>query len=203
MQYISLVSILRSKSSFLPKSVPQILLTNPTNLQYVQGVLYETLRLFPPVTAVARFLRKPLQLQGGFVVPANRQVIVPIWLIQRDPKNFPQPLDFRPDRWVRRQEDNTTNHKGGQPQQQWVERDELDTNESIAAANRGAFLAFSSGARNCVGQKVAFQEMGLVLAGLMKAFTFRALDGYELIPSRSGIVQRPKGGLPMTIDIRR
>jgi cytochrome P450 len=124
-------------------------------------------------------------------------------LIQRDVNNFPRPLDFRPDRWVRQQKDNTTNQKGRQQQQQWVERDESDTSGSIAAANRGGFLAFSAGARNCVGQKFAFQEMALVLAGLMKAFTFRALDGYELIPSRSGIVQRPKGGLPMTIDVRR
>jgi cytochrome P450 len=42
-------------------------------LQYVQGVLYETLRLFPPVTAVARFLQKPLQLQEGFVCPCQSQ----------------------------------------------------------------------------------------------------------------------------------
>jgi cytochrome P450 family 4 len=178
-------------------------LANPDQLPYVQGVLYETLRLFPPATAVARFLRKPLQLQGGLVVPANRQVVVPIWLIQRDAQNFPQPLDFRPDRWVRRQTDTHLNPTGRQQQQQWVERDEADTSGSIAAANRGAFLAFSAGARNCAGQKFAFQELALVLAGLMKAFTFRALEDYELIPCRSGILQRPKGGIPMTIEIRR
>jgi cytochrome P450 len=190
-------------------------LDNPDQLHYVQGVLYETLRLFPPGTSTTRFLQKPLQIQGGFVIPAERYVTIPIWLIQRDAKNFPQPLDFRPDRWVRRsrpQKDdnhatninsNANTDTSTEGQQQWVERPDSDTSGSIAAANRGAFLAFSAGARSCGGKNFAMQEATLVLAGLVKAFTFRALDGYALRPSRSGIVQRPKGGLPMTIEIRR
>jgi cytochrome P450 len=45
-------------------------LDTPYQLQYVQGVLYETLRLFPPGTAVTRFDQKPMQLQGGWFLLA-------------------------------------------------------------------------------------------------------------------------------------
>jgi cytochrome P450 len=93
-------------------------LDNPNQHQCVQGVLYETLTLSLPGTVVTRFVQKPLQLEGGFVVPINRNVIVPIWLIQRDAEDFPQPLDFRPDRWVQRQNDIKTKRKDRQ-QQQW------------------------------------------------------------------------------------
>jgi hypothetical protein len=66
----------------------------------------------------------------------------------------------------------------------------------LAATKRGVFLAFSAEARNV--QKFDFRESwGLVIAGLMKDFTFFALDGYELIRSRSGIVQRSKEGMYM------
>jgi hypothetical protein len=98
---------------------------------------------YDSLPGLTRFVQKPLQVQGGFVVPVNRNVIVPIWLIQWDAKNFPQP-------WVRREKENDTNLKDRQQQQQWIERDESDTSGSIAAANTGAFLA---GARNFAGLK--------------------------------------------------
>jgi cytochrome P450 len=165
-------------------------LDNTDQLVYVQGVLHETLRLFPPAIATARFLQKSLQLRGGFEIPEQSFVVIPIWLIQREAKNFPEPESFRPDRWVKLQGDD------------WVERLEGDDFGSIAAANRGAFFAFSAGARSCAGSKFAMQEATLVLAGLLKAFSFRAIPGYELTPVRSGIVQHPKGGIPMTINVR-
>jgi len=163
---------------------------DPTNFAYCEGVLYETLRLYPPAYLTSRSLRKPLQLQGGFVAPVGTNMVVPIWVIQRSEKHFPQAETFRPDRWVKR------GSKG------WEGREETDDSGSIAAADQNAFFAFSAGARSCPGQKFALQEATLVLANIMQSLRFRSVSGYELTPARSGIVQRPKGGVPMIIETR-
>ncbi len=58
-------------------------------------------------------------------------------------------------------------------------------------------FAFSAGPRNCVGSKFALVEAAVVLAMLYQKFTFRIAPGYVLRPQHTGVVQAPKGGLPM------
>lgn len=166
-------------------------------LKYCLAVLYETLRIYPPAPLTNRTLTKPMQLQGGFVVPAGANVTVPIWSIHRQEFNFPRPLEFLPERWVKRDKtsDGTT---------VWVDRggDNDETESGVPAANRDAFFAFSAGGRNCAGSKFAWQEASLVFAGMLREFKFFAQPGYELKPRRNGIVQHPDGGIPMKIQLR-
>jgi cytochrome P450 len=167
--------------------------SQPEELIFCKGVILETLRMFPPATIVPRTLLKSVKLSGGFVAPEGTQVYIPIWLIQQDETVWPSPEQFRPDRWVRRED----------KKQPWVDREETDISSSeIAPAFRKAFFAFSGGARSCPGQRFAVQESVLVLAGVLKELSFETVPGYELNPARSGIVQRPKGGLPMKIQRR-
>jgi hypothetical protein len=80
-----------------------------------------------------------------------------------------------------------------------TERDEL-IQRIYCCRQSGAFFGLSVQIELC-GQRLLSKRW--VGTRPMKAFTFQnALDGYELIPSRSGIVQRPKGGLLMTM-VRR
>ena len=76
-------------------------------------------------------------------------------------------------------------------------------NGTIPAGNRKAHFAFSGGARSCAGQKFAMKEAVGVLARLLYRLKFTALDDYELIPKRQGLVQKPKGGMPMKIQLCR
>jgi cytochrome P450 len=164
----------------------------PDDFVYCKGVVLETLRLYPPGTITPRTLQKAVALSGDVVVPEGSNVIIPIWLIQRDARNFPEPTQFRPDRWVRKEGD------------AWVDRVETDLSSSdIAPGNYKALLAFSDGARNCPGRKFAMQEAIVALAGLLKDLEFRTVPGYKMTPERSGVVQRPKGGLPMHIRQRK
>ena len=164
----------------------------PDDLVYCKGVILETLRLYPPGTSVHRTLSKPLVLSGDVIIPEGTNVFVPIWLLQRDARNFPEPTQFRPDRWVRKEGDC------------WVDRMETDLSSSdIAPGNHKAFMAFSDGARNCPGRKFAMQESILALAGLLKDLEFRTVPGYQMTPERSGFVQHPNGGLPMQIRRRK
>jgi len=152
----------------------------PEKLVYCLAVITETLRLFPPGVSVNRNTTKPLQLSNGFIIPEDTFVTVPIYMIQRDPKHFPRPTEFLPERWVKQE-------RGA-----WVERDMDDTsNNNVPAANRNAFFAFSAGARSCAAQKFALQEAVLVMATLIQQLKFSLQPGYVLEPKRNGIVQTP------------
>jgi len=162
--------------------------------------------MFPPGFVTTRYLTKPIELPtDGFVLPKETNVIVPIWAIQRHEENFPNPNDFRPDRWAAKQLGNKSNQSTV-----WVERSskmqdalsETTVPCDIAAGNDDAFFAFSAGARNCPGQKFAMQEAVIVLACLLRELKFSPVEGYMLQPERCGIVQHAKGGVPLNISLR-
>lgn len=170
--------------------------TSECDFAYFNGVIKETLRMYPPAPTVPRTLLKPVQLTGGFQVPKGTHVLIPIWLIQNSEKSFPKPHQFRPDRWVRRSHDENGLHL-------WVQREESDlTSSDIPPGNHNAFFAFSAGGRSCPGQKFAMQEAVVALRCLLKELQFTAVPDYELKPRRQGFVQRPLGGMPMNIRRR-
>lgn len=169
-----------------------LLVLSKVSLSPSKTVFVCFLNIFVSSWITTRFLQKPLQLRGGLTVPKGSSVFVPITIIQHSERHFPKPEEFRPDRWVKR------NDASGR----WEEREESDESGSIQAANRGAFLAFSAGGRSCPGQKFALQEAVLVLSVLLKELKFSAVPGYKLVPVRNGVVQHPEGGIPMKIEAR-
>ena len=169
-------------------------LDDPADLPYTRAIILETLRLYPAAPATTRNLEKPLELHGK-VVPGGTMIYIPIWSIQRDPRNYPKPDEFRPDRWVRKTSDGI-----------WIERFP-DENEgpiqAMPSANRDAFCAFSGGARNCVGRVLAMQEAVTLLAFLVRDLKFECLPDYKLEPRLSSFIQKPADDLPMSILARR
>ncbi|MCB9744785.1 MAG: cytochrome P450 [Alphaproteobacteria bacterium] len=65
----------------------------------IEGLFREALRLYPPVPAVSRLMTEPVEVYGR-AIPAGVQLSFPIILWQRDPKRFPEPEAFKPERWV-------------------------------------------------------------------------------------------------------
>jgi cytochrome P450 family 4 len=158
----------------------------PSDYAYLQAVLMETLRLYPPVISTTRSIEKELVLDG-IPVPSGTYLYIPIWTIQRDPNNFSDPTEFLPERWV--VADAHTGH--------WTRRDPPEH-----LGNVEAWIPFSAGARNCAGRAFAMHEMTLTLAVLLKNLRFQPPEDYDLIPYREGLVQTPKGGLPVTVSKR-
>lgn len=182
------------------KEIEQADETDPDSLVYCKAVLLETLRLYPPAPTTSRNLEKPLRLSGGVVLPPGTFCYIPIWTIQRMGVHYERPDEFHPRRWVRRRDDKTD---------VWEERfeDDVDSNggvteDDIAPANRKAFLAFSGGARSCVGMKFAMTEMVLVFSQVIKHFSFECSPDYELCPLRIGLVQQPRDKIVMTMKWR-
>lgn len=78
---------------------------------------------------------------------------MPIHCIQRDPRYFAKPLTFLPERWTDEEPD--------------------------AVIDKRAFMPFSFGAYNCVGQKLAMMELRSVTANLIRSFEMSYADGED------------------------
>lgn len=65
---------------------------------YLEKVIKESLRLFPPVAAYSRKFREDVVL-GGYTFPANVSTKIQIYAMSRDPNLFPNPLKFDPSRF--------------------------------------------------------------------------------------------------------
>ena len=138
------------------------------NLPYTRMVLSETLRLYPPIYAIAREAVGPFEV-GGYAVPGGTLVLMSPYVMQRDPRYFADPERFNPQRW-----DPTT---GAKPP-------------------RCAYFPFGSGPRGCIGQAYALQEASLILATLAQHWRLELKPGYRLV-LRPLINLRPRSGMPM------
>lgn len=163
---------------------------NVDDLVYLNAVIQETLRLYPSAPSTSRTLTKPVTLRDGFEIPEGSQVMLPIWSLHRNEDNFPRAEEFLPERWAKREGD------------RWVDREPTDTSSDVPAGNPKAFFAFSGGGRNCAGKKFAYQELSIVLSGLLKDLRFEALPDYKLQPKREIPIQHPHDGLPMKVMLR-
>ncbi|CAL8381460.1 unnamed protein product [Arctogadus glacialis] len=114
-----------------------------TRLPLVRGLVKETLRLFPVLPGNGRVTQDDLVV-GGYFLPKGTQLALCHYSTSMEEENFPDAGDFRPARWVRK--DNT---------------DRVDNFGSIP---------FGYGLRSCIGRRVAELEMHLALARLIQRF---------------------------------
>lgn len=112
-------------------------------LPLIRGLVKETLRLFPVLPGNGRITQDDLVL-GGYFIPKGTQLALCHYSTSMDEENFPGPEDFRPERWIRK--DNT---------------DRVDNFGSIP---------FGYGIRSCVGRRIAELEMHLALTQLIQNF---------------------------------
>lgn len=112
-------------------------------MRYLEMVIKETLRLYPSIQMIGRRLSEPLTLPDGKIISANSSCYVPILSLHLDPKIYPNPGQFNPDRFLP---------------------------ENILSTNPYAYIPFSAGPRNCIGQKYALLELKYVLAALFRRY---------------------------------
>ncbi|XP_058090385.1 cytochrome P450 CYP82D47-like [Magnolia sinica] len=116
------------------------------NLVYLQAILKETLRLSPVSTFLPLHEAMEDCQLGGFHVPAGTRVLVNSWKVHRDPRVWPDPLVFRPERFL-------TSHVNVDVRGQQFE-----------------YIPFGSGRRSCSGVSFAMQVMHLTLARVLHGF---------------------------------
>jgi cytochrome P450 len=112
---------------------------------YADAVCKETLRLRPVVPVVTRRLQEPTQI-GGWLLPAGTTVAPCIDLIHRRPDIYPEPSQFRPERFL----------------------------EDSSGAATYTWIPFGGGVRRCLGAGFALLEMRTVLTTILAQARFRA-----------------------------
>jgi cytochrome P450 len=142
-------------------------------LGYARQVLHEALRLYPPAYALGRVALEEVTL-GGFRIPAGAGVLASQWVTHRDPRWWPEPDRFDPDRWAP---------------------------DAAAGRHRFAYFPFGAGTRVCVGEQFAWTEALLVLATLAPRWRLALAPGTRVAPQPI-ITLRPRGGIPMTLHPR-
>jgi cytochrome P450 len=142
-------------------------------LRYAEGVVKETMRLYPPAYQIGREAVRDCEV-GGYFVSKGTVVLPTQWVVHRDARWFERPEAFVPERWA----------------------DGLQQR-----LPRGAYFPFGDGPRICIGSHFAMTESVLVLATLASRFRLEALST-EPIPLLPSITLRPRDGVRLVVRQR-
>lgn len=142
-------------------------------LELTRRIVAEAMRLYPPAWTVARRALADVPV-GGFVVRAGETVVMSQWVIHRDPRFFPEPLRFDPDRFLP---------------------------ERRLALPRLAYFPFGAGPRLCIGEGFAWDEATLALAAVARRARLELLAPAPPVPVPR-ITLRPGGGVPVRVRLR-
>ncbi|GFT45369.1 cytochrome P450 3A41 [Nephila pilipes] len=119
------------------------------SIQYLDQVFSESLRYYPPITGfISRSCAEDHQV-GSYTIPKGASVLAPVWDIHHDPKYWPDPWKFDPDRF---------------------------SSENKTSLNSMAYMPFGIGRRNCIGARFAQLEAKLTIFRLVKEFKFEMCE---------------------------
>ncbi|MFA5958010.1 cytochrome P450 [Hyphomicrobium sp.] len=143
------------------------------SLPYTSAVINESMRLYPPAYVIGREATADLEL-GGYRVKKGYTILMSQWVNHRDPKYFPEPERFRPERWL----------------------------DGLAARlPKFAYYPFGGGQRLCIGVHFALMEAAIVLATVGQKYKF-TLDADAVIDIMPQITMPPRYGMPATLARR-
>src|ERR1700735_3125158 len=144
-----------------------------SRLRYTENVMAESLRLYPPAWAMGRYAHNDFTL-GDYFLPARTTVLISQFITHRDPRYFPEPLRFDPDRFGA---------------------------EAKVPRAKFTYFPFGAGARQCIGESFAWMEGVLILAAGAQQWKLRLVPGHRVEPQPL-ITLRPKYGMLMQIEAR-
>uniref|UniRef100_A0A8C0AJX6 unspecific monooxygenase n=1 Tax=Bos mutus grunniens TaxID=30521 RepID=A0A8C0AJX6_BOSMU len=114
-------------------------------MEYLDMVVNETLRMFPIAVRLERLCKKDVEIHG-VSIPKGTTVTVPISVLHKDPQLWPEPEEFRPERFSKKNKD---------------------------SINPYVYLPFGTGPRNCIGMRFAIMNMKLAIVRVLQNFSFK------------------------------
>lgn len=143
------------------------------DLRFTNQVIQESMRLHPPVWTMGREAIEPFEL-GGYHIRRGTQICLSQYVTHRDARFFPEPDQFRPQRW---------------------------SPESAVKIPKFAFFPFGGGPRHCIGSNFAMMELCLALVTILREFHIDLIADHpiELQPS---LTLRPRHGIRARVSRR-
>ncbi|PSN45117.1 Cytochrome P450 4c3 [Blattella germanica] len=148
------------------------------HMHYLEQVLKEVMRLFPPVTFIFRTVQEDTDLGNGYLAPKGSSITVLSNETHRDPAIYENPNEFDPDRF---------------------------SPENCFGRHPYAYIPFGGGRRICVGYKYAMMEMKTMLSVMLRRLrVVRAIDDLEKIEKKLefGLILRSSIGYKIHIESR-
>lgn len=128
-------------------------------LAYLNACILETLRIFPSLLRIDRMCTKEWTYEPlGLIIPKGTVVQIPVFPVHFDPENFPDPHAFKPERFLPENKDKL---------------------------NQYAFLSFGLGNHNCIGIRLAKENLIMSMARILQTFTF-AVTADTKVESKKG-----------------
>nr|GMD46624.1 cytochrome P450 82C4-like [Ipomoea batatas] len=146
------------------------------NLPYLQAVVKETLRLYPPTPFLVPHEAVEDCTIGGYHIPKGTQLYVNVWKLHRDPQVWSDPEKFSPERFLTNPEDSGAHNRQFQ------------------------FVPFGFGRRSCPGMLYATQITHLAVARLVQGFNFNTPSNEALDMSEGLGITMPRAN-PLEVVI--
>lgn len=150
------------------------LATAADDLPLVDRVIQESMRLYPPVTTVARAAIEDTEV-GGWAIPKGADMICWIYHAHHDPRWWPDPERFDPNRF--------------RP-------------DRLATIPDGAFTPFGAGQRQCIGKHFSLMEARLILATILQRYRLRLVPGHR-VERHVAVTMSPRYGMKMAVYPQR
>lgn len=142
-------------------------------LRYTEMVFAEAMRMYPPAWIIGRRALVDYQI-NGYHIPARSIILMSQYVMHHNPKYFPDPDRFDPERW---------------------------TSEARETRPKFSYYPFGGGPRLCIGESFAWMEGALVLATIAQRWRLRLVAGHP-VEMQPLVTLRPKHGIRMTVESR-
>nr|XP_031288390.1 cytochrome P450 3A29-like [Camelus dromedarius] len=144
-------------------------------LEYLDMVLSELLRLFPLNSRLGRVCKKVVEV-SGVLIPKGTVVTVPVFALHDDPEHWPEPEEFRPERFRKKNQD---------------------------GINPYTYLPFGTGPRNCIGMRLALLTIKLAAIRVLQNFSFKPCKETQIpLKLRPGMLIQPEKPILLMVEPR-
>ncbi|CAH1118517.1 unnamed protein product [Phaedon cochleariae] len=147
-----------------------------SKFNYTERVIKETLRLFPIAAILGRTLEEDIDLGDGITLPAGSSAGFGTVHIHRDPKYWPNPFKFDPDRFLP---------------------------EEVSKRHPCTYIPFSYGPRNCIGWRYALSNLKTIIATVIRRYRFHTeYKSVEEIELKINLLLRMRDGPKVWLEER-
>lgn len=146
-------------------------------MKYLERVICETLRMYPPVPLIARKTTEDVKLASGpYMVPKGTTIVILQLCVHRRADIFPNPDKFDPDNFLP---------------------------ERAAKRHYYSYIPFSAGPRSCVGRKFAMLKLKVLLSTIIRKYHVQANNTEKDFNLQADIILKLEGGFNIVLQPRQ